>query len=437
MNYQHRLISGVLLATGLLGAATAQHAWIRIPTAIAPPNRSWGQSAFDANRDRLVVFGGVFQYQILQDTWEFDGRQWQQRLPTISPSPRWAHRLAYDLARNRVVLFGGRDNFNFFGDTWEWDGQTWVQHFPATQPVPRAWHQLVYHIQQAGTFLIGGYSGTVVLSSSTFLRWDGTNWTDLSPPLATASPFPRSEAGAAYDLSRDRLVVHGGWDGITLQSDTWEWDGSNWTLAIPQGTGSPGQVSVPAMTIEPALQGVVLHGGWRHTGHTNATWAWDGSVWTQRSVPNPPPLPTSLTPTLTMSPDTTRGRLLLTLDDSSGQLATWVHGQSPYVEFGAGCAGASGAPQLAACPGVRPRLGTTFCVAVDNLPATNHAVFMAMAFQAAIPWLDLGSIGMPGCFQLVPNGFAVQWLTRSAPTQALWNLPIPVSAAFLGVQFAN
>lgn len=437
MNHLPRLISGTLLATGLLDVAAAQHAWIRIPTAIAPPNRSWGQSAFDASRNQLVVFGGVFQYQILQDTWEFDGRQWRERFPANAPSPRWAHRLAYDLARSRVVLFGGRNNSSVFGDTWEWDGQNWVEHFPATVPAPRAWHELVYHLLQGGVFLIGGSDPNVGLRSSSFLRWDGTDWTDLSPPFPAASPFPRSEAGAAYDLARDRLVVYGGWDGVTLLTDTWEWDGANWTLANPQGSGGPGQLSVPAMTNEPAFQGVVLHGGWRSTGYSNATWAWDGAAWTQRNVPNPLPLPTSLSPTLTMSPDTTRGRLLLTLDDSSGQLAIWVHGQSPYVEFGAGCAGASGIPQLAACPGSRPRLGTTFCVAVDNLPATNHAVFMAMAFQVATPWLDLGSIGMPGCFQLLPNGFAVQWVARSAPTQAVWNLPIPVSTAFLGVRFAN
>jgi hypothetical protein len=47
----------------------------------------------------------------------------------------------------------------------------------------------------------------------------------------------------AYDLGRQRVVLFGGWNGTSNVSDTWEWDGSNWTrrspAASPSARGSP------------------------------------------------------------------------------------------------------------------------------------------------------------------------------------------------------
>jgi hypothetical protein len=47
---------------------------------------------------------------------------WTQR-SGFGPAPRGSHSMAYDSNRGRVVLFGGISaDGRFFGDTWEWDG---------------------------------------------------------------------------------------------------------------------------------------------------------------------------------------------------------------------------------------------------------------------------------------------------------------------------
>jgi hypothetical protein len=42
--------------------------------------------------------------------------------------------LAYDAARNRVVLFGGTDELGLLRDTWTWDGTDWTSEVLPTRP---------------------------------------------------------------------------------------------------------------------------------------------------------------------------------------------------------------------------------------------------------------------------------------------------------------
>jgi len=79
---------------------------------------------------RAILFGGETvvnaggQTAALGDTWEWSGRFWTQR-QDIGPAARCAHRMAYDAKRERLVLFGGVPASpgvtatSFFGDTWE------------------------------------------------------------------------------------------------------------------------------------------------------------------------------------------------------------------------------------------------------------------------------------------------------------------------------
>jgi hypothetical protein len=78
--------------------------------------------AYDAARQRVVLFAGQGYGNPANDLWEWDGNEWSY--PTRSPNPpppRGAHALAYDVVRQCVVLFGG--NVMMLGqsnDTWEY-----------------------------------------------------------------------------------------------------------------------------------------------------------------------------------------------------------------------------------------------------------------------------------------------------------------------------
>src|SRR5687767_2998146 len=62
---------------------------------------------------------------------------------------RSEHAMVYDAQRERIVLFGGYDGANFSpgylrGDTWEMIGDTWAQRAPANSPPPRYEHAMVF-----------------------------------------------------------------------------------------------------------------------------------------------------------------------------------------------------------------------------------------------------------------------------------------------------
>jgi hypothetical protein len=58
------------------------------------------------------------------DMWEWDGSTWTQLHPLTAPPARENGRMAYDATRDKIVLFGGYSGA-FLSDTWTWDGSSW------------------------------------------------------------------------------------------------------------------------------------------------------------------------------------------------------------------------------------------------------------------------------------------------------------------------
>jgi hypothetical protein len=101
-----------------------------------------------SNIGPVVMFGGVSGWNILGDTWEWNGSSWTPRM-VAGPSPRSGHAMAGGPV-GRVVLYGGFSGFSSFevlgdlADAWSWDGAGW-QHQPLTVPLkpgPRAGHAM-------------------------------------------------------------------------------------------------------------------------------------------------------------------------------------------------------------------------------------------------------------------------------------------------------
>lgn len=139
--------------------------WEQLSPVNSPPARRIAKMAYDAANGQIVLFGGwrVAGMTGSADTWVFDGINWTELSPAVSPPERTTTAMAYDSARARVVLFGGGDNdHGYLGDTWEWDGATatWSQIQPATSPSTRGYTSMVYDAARARTVLFGGYSGT-------------------------------------------------------------------------------------------------------------------------------------------------------------------------------------------------------------------------------------------------------------------------------------
>jgi hypothetical protein len=170
--------------------------------------------AYDAKRDRVVGFGGValgfdgFDHHVAE-TWEWDGSAWTQIATSGTPPPRGEFGMAYDARRERIVMFAGINDYETLGDTWEYDGSTWQQRNPSLAPRGRRGHVLVYNAARGRVVLVGGRSSTLdgdQLLADTW-EWDGDNWT----PIATfTAPTPRRDHAATYDPVNGRIVAFGG-----------------------------------------------------------------------------------------------------------------------------------------------------------------------------------------------------------------------------------
>jgi cysteine-rich repeat protein len=218
--------------------------------------------AYDAARDRVVMFGGDAQ------TWEWDGARWMLQTPAISPVARDDGAMAYDPVRKRVVLFGGSS----FDDTWEWDGTRWELRSPATSPPGRRSHAMAFDPRRKRIVMFGGQSSLATPLGDTW-AWDGDTWT---PVASAVAPSPRFLAAMAYDFKHDVIVLFGGGTDSTSRSDeTWELGAAGWIPRSPANV--PPARTLPALAWDPRSQRIVMHSG--ATNMTD-TWFWDGTNWT-------------------------------------------------------------------------------------------------------------------------------------------------------------
>lgn len=193
---------------------------------------------------KILVFGGrvlptsndiqsgqLANTELLNDTWLYDGKTWQQ-VPVSNPPPACeAAQLVHDARRDRVVLVGGncdmvdfpynpsdQDGFRL----WEFDGKDWTRRFDIDDPAlprsfrPRRGVAAAYHPARGTTVLFGGFVDVA----------------EICPYDQATLETKRSQARIAEVVNHDlgptlQLQQQGCWGGYV--HDTWEWDGTTLT----------------------------------------------------------------------------------------------------------------------------------------------------------------------------------------------------------------
>jgi hypothetical protein len=250
-----------------------------------PAQRSAPAMTYDAERGVSVLFGGQifadYTEQFQQDTWEWNGANWTQRADDGPPARR-SHAMVYDSARGVSVLFGGDTGGDTMGDTWAWDGSSWAQ-LADDGPNARSRHAMAFDSGRSVTVLFGGVSDGDQEHGDTW-EWDGSSWTQV----ASDGPAGRYGLAMAYDSQRGVTVLFGGiiyhFGRVTYFTDTWEWDGSNWSRRATEG---PSGRHGPAMVYDAARGVTVLFGGWNDYIFFDDTWEWDGTSWTKAASGGP------------------------------------------------------------------------------------------------------------------------------------------------------
>jgi hypothetical protein len=184
--------------------------------------------AFDAALGKVVLFSG---FSAPNDTWTWDGTTWLQLHPPVSPPARSGAGIAYDELHRVAVLFGGSDpsnTFKDFSDTWTFDGTTWTNRTLVGSPAARYDLRLAYDGQTRSVVLWGGQNDQTQTAFTDTWTWDGSQWSQLNPPSSPPSLFT---PGFAYDAARSQVVLFGssGGDQAGPISQTWTWDGRTWT----------------------------------------------------------------------------------------------------------------------------------------------------------------------------------------------------------------
>ena len=200
--------------------------WTQVPVTSpdAPLPRRGHAMAADSRRGKVVLFGGVDSNGLDDETWEYDGQTqtWSQVSVFPRPSRRQEHAMAFDAARNRVVLFGGNESFGTLdGETWEYDGdaRAWTRVLEASpdSPSPRRRLAMTYDAARGKVLLFGGSDSNG--SDGESWEYDGRGWIQL-PVGSPDAPSPRSGHALAYGSTRSEVVLFGGIDS-SESGETW------------------------------------------------------------------------------------------------------------------------------------------------------------------------------------------------------------------------
>jgi len=255
-------------------------------TDFGPSPRYAGAAGYDSNRGRTVLFGGASPANtLLGDTWEWDGSFWTQMQDT-GPSARFYAALAYDVSLQVSILFGGEKD-QTLGDTWQWDGTNWTQ-LSASGPAPRSNHAMAHDSSRKRTVLFGGTAKAIgggAAGLSDTWEFDGVNWTQQED----TGPAARFGHAMAFDSARNRVVLFGGSANPPAGSfqDTWAWDGNEWVQIAEFGPAVRWYTSM----VSTVAGHLVLYGGISSSAAPlGDTWEFDGKLWTQQQDIGPGPL---------------------------------------------------------------------------------------------------------------------------------------------------
>ena len=169
--------------------------WTKMEPTTRPSPRTYSPMVYDAESDRVILFGGATSAGDNRETWayDFNTNTWTNMEPAARPSRRHSHAMAYDAESDRVVLFGGHlpaaapdwSADTFSDETWAYDfnTNTWTKMEPPTQPLKRAAHNLAYDAESDRVVLFGGDVSPGYVHSDETWAYDlnANTWTDLSP----------------------------------------------------------------------------------------------------------------------------------------------------------------------------------------------------------------------------------------------------------------
>ncbi len=426
------VIRAALAALATVAAAAAQ--WGPVVTPTAPSARSGAMMAFDVLGNRMLMFGGNASNEL----WSFANGTWSQLSPANSPGPRARSAMAPNQITGEILLYGGIDSGSTSSaaadDTWVWNGTDWQQVVPPTSPGGRARHAMTYDLGRQVSVLYGGRQALWQPNQALAETWEyysGT-WFHVLP---VNSPPGLTDAAMAYLVPLGLNVLFGGADNNGIGHDeTWTYNGFDWQQVPITGPKPSARVGARMEMI--LSRGVVMLSGGRDPVTQviqNDSWEFDGVSWRQLNAIYGGMYPPRSD--FAMAHDYVHDRITafggvsqsnMTLDDTQQFGAQ-------FQPFGLPCPGSAGTPQLTL--GTLPVLGTTCTLYLNNLVPSMQFGFMAIGLSrtqwplGSLPML-LTNLGMPNCRAYTSAELLVP-IPASGGT-ATWSFDFPSQPTQLG-----
>jgi hypothetical protein len=210
-----------------------------VPTGTPPSPRADHSTICDPIRDRLIVFGGR-DPNYLNDTWTLDlpTLEWHLLTPSgTPPSARAGAAVIYDAVRDRMIVFGGDglsgppDSKTYalsLGASPAWS----TVSYKGTPPVARYHAAAIYDPPRDRLVVFGGQgAGSDTFVYARPLASNGT-WARIA---AAGPPDPAQTYVAVYDPPRDRMVTYYGVNPSALSLAT----PAAWNTLQPGGPMPP------------------------------------------------------------------------------------------------------------------------------------------------------------------------------------------------------
>lgn len=187
----------------------------------------------------LLVACGTTPAPKLDDTWTWTGGDWHELSAPFGAHPGWRQDavFVYDPAAKQVLMFGGEGPSTScpnvtvceLGETWAWSGQ-WTRVDLKVAPRPRTAASAGYDPVTKQVIMFGGWAAADVVQRADVgnpidvltdtWAWDGSQWSQLAPLHSPPGGGPES---MAWDSATKTLVMIAG-------ASTWSWNGTDWTM---------------------------------------------------------------------------------------------------------------------------------------------------------------------------------------------------------------
>lgn len=212
--------------------------WTNLAPPTAPPQLTGARMVYDAESDRMILFGGMDVSRGLaysNETWayDFDTNTWTQMDPQVRPPGVNFQPMAYDEGADRVIMIGSNAS-DITDDTWLYDfnTDTWEMRETEESPKHRDYGAMIYAAGIGQVILFG--EGEPITKNDTWTYDVASNtWTQLEPETP---PSKRGWHAMAYDTAAEQVVLFGGGSSRqTCTLETWLYDpGANtWTQVGP------------------------------------------------------------------------------------------------------------------------------------------------------------------------------------------------------------